>query len=183
MPLPKYSESKLTNCASLAPANVHELREPVLVPDDLRASESNAALLPRLNLLHPQIGCCGRVQVGLTADVGFVESEKSFGDVGVHLLLPLVPLRPVFGAPKAWDEFEFASEARVGTILPVPVPSDEAVGDVGAPVVVGAPRETSLRSLGVERKNGKYRKDGREEKCKELHFVCRRREGFCLASR
>lgn len=169
IPLPFHIARKLTNSATLALASGHEFAQPVLVPDDLRRPESDASALPRLNLLHPEVRRCLRVQVGLSADVRLVEAEQGFRKVGVHLLLTLGPLRVVLGTPVAWDEFELAVELGVRSILPVPIPGDETLCDLTAPVVVGSPSETTLSCVcrGWEKRDQRDQR-GKEEG-EELH--------------
>ncbi len=61
-----------------------------------------------------QLGGVLGVEVGLAGDLGFIEAEDVFGEVALHLLLALVPLRVVLGTPEARHPLELAVELLTG---------------------------------------------------------------------
>lgn len=140
--------SDKVNGASELVALVHELLKPFSLVDHLGRANLNTLLGVRFELLHVKSGSVLGVEVGLARDLGFVEAEDVLGEVALHLLLALVPLRVILGTPEARNPLKLTVKLGVGTILPMPVPLDKTFCNTGTVVVVDTPGETT-RKLGL----------------------------------
>ena len=136
------------NGAAELVAFVHEFLEPFGLVHHLGRGDLDTLFGIGFELLHVKTSGVLGVEVGLAGDLGFVEAEDVFGEVALHFILALVPLRVVLGTPEARNPFELTVELGVGTILPVPVPLDKTLCNTRTVVVVDTPSETS-RKLGL----------------------------------
>lgn len=146
-------DSDKVDRASELVALVHEFLKPFGLVDHLGGADLDTLASVRLKLLHVKLGGVLGVEIGLTGDFGLVEAEEVLGEVALHLLLTLAPLRVVLGTPEARNPMELTLEFWVGTILPVPIPLDKTFCDTRTVVVVDTPGETT-RKLGLGRGDG-----------------------------
>ena len=136
---------------------IHELRDPIHVPNHLGRTHFDALKSIWLKLLHEQTHSSVRVNVGLTLDVRFVEGKNVFDMHIVNLFLALMPFVHFRGTPESGDVFK-SLEFLYVTILPMVIPRYILLVDSLGPCIEGAPGETIVEvgnnRSGCEQRSG-----------------------------